>query len=88
LVVMLCGLAGKYQHFKGTSCLHLQGWSGGSIFLQNISIYLKVHSTQKTNIMNTTHGHLSFYCVLQRSALMQAAYLNRYVTTTHIKMQH
>jgi hypothetical protein len=29
----------------------------GSMFLQNISIYLKVHPTQKINIMDTTHGH-------------------------------
>jgi hypothetical protein len=26
MVVKLCGLVGRYQHFRGTRCLHLQAW--------------------------------------------------------------
>jgi hypothetical protein len=44
--VMLHGLVGTYKHFEGTYCLHLQ-----LMFLQNVGIYLQVHSvtTQNTN---------------------------------------
>jgi hypothetical protein len=43
-----CSLIGKYQHFGGTCCLHLQGGrmnmytdSGGSRFLPNVGTYLQ-----------------------------------------------
>jgi hypothetical protein len=28
---MQCGLTDRYQHFRGTYCLHFQGWSGSSL---------------------------------------------------------
>jgi hypothetical protein len=34
-VAMQCGPVGRYQHFEGTYCLHLQGLSG---------IYLQAHT--------------------------------------------
>jgi hypothetical protein len=53
-VVTLCGLVGRYQRFRETYCLHLQGWSAedGDVSLKFLYLPTSPRSvtTQETNI--------------------------------------
>lgn len=43
-VIKSCRRVGRYKSFRGTYCFHFPPEEGGSIYLRNVSIYLKVHT--------------------------------------------
>jgi hypothetical protein len=55
-VVTTCGLVHKYHSFGGIYCLHFSPEDGGSMFLRNVAIDLRVHTALRPRRLTSTDG--------------------------------
>jgi hypothetical protein len=58
LVLTLCRLIGRYHRFRVTYCLHLH-LKMETVFLQNVSTYLRVYVAQKPRTITLSRNHYS-----------------------------
>jgi hypothetical protein len=56
-VAMLCGLIGRYQYYGETVSI-FSSEDGDGLFLQNIDIYLQVHTTSQPRTTTLTNSLL------------------------------